>query len=63
MHVSLPTGEVIKHDDIKCVQNEGMPIYRDPYEKGQLIIQLDVSLLSLEIELFLLSMLPNGVHL
>ncbi|XP_041794281.1 dnaJ homolog subfamily A member 1 [Chelmon rostratus] len=38
---SLP-GEVIKHDDIKCVQNEGMPIYRDPYEKGQLIIQFQV---------------------
>ncbi|XP_037623670.1 dnaJ homolog subfamily A member 4 [Sebastes umbrosus] len=38
---SLP-GEVIKHGDIKCVQNEGMPIYRDPYEKGQLIIHFQV---------------------
>lgn len=38
---SLP-GEVIKHSDVKCVQNEGMPIYKDPYEKGQLIIQFQV---------------------
>lgn len=38
---SLP-GEVIKNDDVKCVQNEGMPIYRDPYDKGQLIIQFQV---------------------
>ncbi|XP_029289939.1 dnaJ homolog subfamily A member 4 [Cottoperca gobio] len=38
---SLP-GEVIKHNDIKCIQNEGMPIYKDPYEKGQLIIHFKV---------------------
>ncbi|XP_029991889.1 dnaJ homolog subfamily A member 4 [Sphaeramia orbicularis] len=38
---SLP-GEVIKHNDVRCVQNEGMPIYKDPYEKGQLIIQFQV---------------------
>ncbi|KAL4641955.1 hypothetical protein GN956_G10539 [Arapaima gigas] len=40
--ISSPAGQVIKHNDIKCVQNEGMPIYRDPYEKGQLIIQFVV---------------------
>lgn len=39
---SLP-GEVIKHTDIKRVANEGMPIYRDPYEKGQLFIQFQVA--------------------
>ena len=39
----LSTGEVIKHNDIRCVQNEGMPVYRDPYEKGQLIIRFEVS--------------------
>ncbi|KAK5867373.1 hypothetical protein PBY51_011873 [Eleginops maclovinus] len=38
---SLP-GEVIKHNDIRCVQNEGMPIYKEPYEKGQLIINFQV---------------------
>ncbi|XP_038561703.1 dnaJ homolog subfamily A member 4 [Micropterus salmoides] len=40
--ITSKPGQVIKHGDIKCVQNEGMPIYRDPYEKGQLIIQFDV---------------------
>ncbi|KAM3870291.1 dnaJ homolog subfamily A member 1 [Diretmus argenteus] len=38
---SLP-GEVVKHNDIKCVQSEGMPLYKEPYEKGQLIIQFQV---------------------
>lgn len=42
MNMSLSTGEVIKHGDIKRVQNEGMPIYRAPYEKGQLIIHFQV---------------------
>ncbi|XP_041852221.1 dnaJ homolog subfamily A member 4 [Melanotaenia boesemani] len=40
--ISSQPGEVIKHNEIKCVQNEGMPIYRDPYEKGQLIIRFEV---------------------
>ncbi|XP_002734268.1 dnaJ homolog subfamily A member 1-like [Saccoglossus kowalevskii] len=35
-------GEIIKYGDIKCVMNEGMPIYRNPFEKGQLIIQFTV---------------------
>ncbi|XP_066557980.1 dnaJ homolog subfamily A member 4 [Amia ocellicauda] len=41
--ISSPPGKVIKHNDIKCVQSEGMPVYRDPYEKGQLIIQFLVT--------------------
>ncbi|XP_053312897.1 dnaJ homolog subfamily A member 4-like [Spea bombifrons] len=32
-------GEVIKDGHLKCVQNEGMPLQRDPFEKGLLIIQ------------------------
>ncbi|XP_063494727.1 dnaJ homolog subfamily A member 4 isoform X5 [Symphalangus syndactylus] len=32
-------GEVIKHGDLKCVCDEGMPIYKAPLEKGILIIQ------------------------
>lgn len=35
---SLP-GEVIKHEDIKCVLGEGMPMHKNPFEKGRLIIQ------------------------
>ncbi|GAB1605800.1 dnaJ homolog subfamily A member 1-like [Argonauta hians] len=38
---SLP-GEVIKHGDVKCIKNEGMPEYRDPFEKGLLIIKFTV---------------------
>jgi len=35
-------GDIIKPNDIKCVLNEGMPRYRDPYEKGRLIIQFQI---------------------
>ncbi|CAF3242173.1 unnamed protein product [Rotaria socialis] len=38
---SLP-GEVIKPGDIKCILNEGMPVYRNPLEKGRLILHFDV---------------------
>ncbi|CAI9565521.1 unnamed protein product [Staurois parvus] len=31
-------GEVIKHGHMKSIQNEGMPLQRDPFEKGLLII-------------------------
>ncbi|XP_026168227.1 dnaJ homolog subfamily A member 4 [Mastacembelus armatus] len=40
--ITTEPGEVIKHNDVKCVQNEGMPLFRDPYERGQLIIQFKV---------------------
>nr|CAB3238696.1 dnaJ homolog subfamily A member 1-like [Phallusia mammillata] len=36
-------GEVIKYGDIKCVLGEGMPIYRDPFEKGRLVIQFKIN--------------------
>lgn len=35
-------GQVVEHGAIKCVLNEGMPIYRRPYEKGRLIIEFRV---------------------
>lgn len=35
---TLP-GEVTKHGDVKCVMNEGMPQYKNPTEKGRMIIQ------------------------
>jgi len=38
---SLP-GEVVKNDQAKCIMNEGMPIYRNPFEKGRLVIQFSV---------------------
>jgi len=35
-------GEVVKPGEMKCIQNEGMPIYRNPCERGQLFIQFEV---------------------
>ncbi|XP_065727346.1 dnaJ homolog subfamily A member 4 isoform X2 [Phocoena phocoena] len=37
--ITSKPGEVVKHGDLKCVRNEGMPIYKTPLEKGALIIQ------------------------
>lgn len=36
------TGEVVKHGDLKCIYNEGMPTYKNPFEKGRLILQISV---------------------
>lgn len=38
---ALP-GEVTKHGEVKCIYNEGMPQYKNPFEKGRLIIQFNV---------------------
>ncbi|XP_071942845.1 dnaJ homolog subfamily A member 1-like [Antedon mediterranea] len=35
-------GDVVKHDELKCILNEGMPFYKNPYEKGRLIIRFNV---------------------
>lgn len=43
-HIVIHTvpGEVTKHGDIKCIIGEGMPHYKNPFEKGKLIIQFNV---------------------
>ncbi|XP_075068571.1 dnaJ homolog subfamily A member 4-like isoform X2 [Mixophyes fleayi] len=43
LQIALVPGEVIKHGHLKCIQNEGMPLQRDPFEKGLLIIQFLVA--------------------
>jgi DnaJ family protein A protein 1 len=35
-------GEIIKHGDVKCIPGEGMPTYKNPFEKGNLIVQFIV---------------------
>merc|ERR1711881_566577 len=35
-------GEVMKSGDLKCVFGEGMPTYRNLFEKGKLLIQFNV---------------------
>lgn len=39
--MSLP-GEVMKHNVMKCILNEGMPTHKNPFEKGKLIITFQV---------------------
>jgi len=40
--VSAIPGEVIKHGAVKCIHGEGMPRWKNPYEKGKLIVQFVV---------------------
>lgn len=40
--ITSPPGEVIKHEMTKCIMEEGMPMFKNPLEKGRLIIQFDV---------------------
>ncbi|GBP59469.1 DnaJ homolog subfamily A member 1 [Eumeta japonica] len=41
--ITVMPGEVTKHAEVKSVLNEGMPMYKNPFEKGQLIIQFLVN--------------------
>uniref|UniRef100_A0A1B6L2X6 J domain-containing protein n=1 Tax=Graphocephala atropunctata TaxID=36148 RepID=A0A1B6L2X6_9HEMI len=41
--VSVIPGELVKHGDVKYVLGEGMPQYKNPFEKGRLIIQFLVN--------------------
>uniref|UniRef100_A0A8C5R4I0 Uncharacterized protein n=1 Tax=Leptobrachium leishanense TaxID=445787 RepID=A0A8C5R4I0_9ANUR len=40
--VTSQAGEVIKPGDTKYIPNEGMPVYRSPFHKGNLIVQFQV---------------------
>lgn len=40
--ITSPPGEVIKHEMTRCIMDEGMPLYKNPLEKGRLIIQFEV---------------------
>lgn len=40
--VETKPGEVIKPDDLRIIVNEGMPRYRNPFEKGRLIVKFNV---------------------
>lgn len=35
-------GEVIKHGDMRTIIGEGMPHYKNPFDKGDLLIQFAV---------------------
>ncbi|KAH7819849.1 putative Hsp40 [Monocercomonoides exilis] len=40
--VSAAGGEIIKPGDVRIVAGEGMPVYRDPLSKGDLVVHFEV---------------------
>lgn len=40
--ITQPPGEVISPGTIRAVPKEGMPMYKNPFEKGNLYIKFDV---------------------
>uniref|UniRef100_A0A8C2TSE0 DnaJ homolog subfamily A member 1-like n=3 Tax=Neognathae TaxID=8825 RepID=A0A8C2TSE0_COTJA len=40
--VASQPGDVIRPGDLKCIPNEGMPVYRSPFQKGKLILKFEV---------------------
>ena len=40
--VNNPAGEVLAPGSSRCISKEGMPIYKNPFEKGNLYIKFDV---------------------
>lgn len=40
--LKCPPGEVIKKDSIKAVKGEGMPIHKNPFEKGDLYVRFEI---------------------
>jgi DnaJ family protein A protein 2 len=42
LHVSTEPGDVVRPGSFKMIEREGMPTYRDPFNKGHLYIQFEV---------------------
>lgn len=42
LHVKSEPGNVIKNGDIKVIAHEGMPIYKNPFEKGNMFLKFTV---------------------
>jgi len=40
--ITLTPGGYVQHEGVKVAAGEGMPIYRNPFEKGNLIVQFEV---------------------
>lgn len=38
----LFAGEVIKHKEMRVIPSEGMPLYKSPFDRGDLLIQFSV---------------------
>eukprot|EP01127_Copromyxa_protea_P020395 TRINITY_DN682_c0_g1_i11.p1 TRINITY_DN682_c0_g1~~TRINITY_DN682_c0_g1_i11.p1 ORF type:complete len:236 (+),score=48.50 TRINITY_DN682_c0_g1_i11:620-1327(+) len=42
LHISTPPGDIIKHEDVREIPNEGMPIHGSPFNRGSLYIKFNV---------------------
>lgn len=42
LHVKHEAGNVMKNGDVKCIANEGMPIHKNPFEKGSMFLKFTV---------------------
>jgi len=40
--VNNPVGDIIKPGDVLCIEGEGMPEYKRPFEKGDLLIKFNI---------------------
>jgi len=41
--IKCPRGQVIQPGAVRCVYSEGMPIYKNPFEKGNLYIKFELT--------------------
>jgi len=41
--LKIPSGEVIRPGSIKVIENQGMPTYRNPFQKGNLVISFSIT--------------------
>lgn len=44
VHVTSPKGKIIKPGDSIILRNEGMPVYKNPDQKGHLYVILEVDM-------------------
>jgi len=61
--ISSQNGQVIKPGDIRCIENEGMPHHKNPFEKGRLFIKFEIEFpttMDAKSILSLRSVLPKG---
>lgn len=41
--INSPPGVVVSPGSVRCVVGEGMPFYRNPFEKGNLLVRFDIT--------------------
>ncbi|XP_060066217.1 dnaJ homolog subfamily A member 2-like [Ylistrum balloti] len=41
--VKSPPGDVIHPGAVKCIKGEGMPTYKSPFDKGELLVKFDIT--------------------